>query len=208
MTPRATKPVLVADLFCGAGGSSTGARRALAALGLRMDLVAVNHWAVAVETHSRNHPEARHLCVDVYRTTPREAVPGGRLDLLMASPTCTFYSRARGGKPISREQRFGRMTPTQVDEPAPTICATGYVPLVRGEASAERVDILFRMLEPHELAAAMGFSDEDQAYEFAGTKEEITRQIGNAVPVRTSSALVGAIFSARAARARKAALPA
>lgn len=108
------KPVLVADLFCGAGGSSTGARRALGALGLRIDLVAVNHWTVAVETHSRNHPEARHLCVDVYRTTPREAVPGGRLDLLMASPTCTFYSRARGGKPISREQRFGRMTPTQV----------------------------------------------------------------------------------------------
>lgn len=108
------RPVLVADLFCGAGGSSTGARRALEELGLSMDLVAVNHWAVAVETHSRNHPEARHLCVDVYRTTPLEAVPGGRLDLLMASPTCTFYSRARGGKPISREQRFGRMTPTQV----------------------------------------------------------------------------------------------
>lgn len=106
--------VLVADLFCGAGGSSTGARRALATLGLRMQLVAVNHWPTAVATHALNHPDARHLCVDVYKTQPLEAVPGGRLDLLMASPTCTYFSRARGGKPVSHEQRFGRMTPTQV----------------------------------------------------------------------------------------------
>ena len=41
---------LVADLFCGAGGSSTGAQRAVAQLGGRMDLVAVNHWATAIAT--------------------------------------------------------------------------------------------------------------------------------------------------------------
>lgn len=107
-------PLLVADLFCGAGGSSTGARRALAARGLRMQLVAVDHWSVAIATHTRNHPEAKHVCADLFRTAPREVVPGGRLDLLMASPTCTFHSRARGGRPISREQKYGRMTPTQV----------------------------------------------------------------------------------------------
>lgn len=108
------RPLLVADLFCGAGGTSTGARRALEAHGLAMRLVALNHWNVALETHRRNHPDAKHILVNIYNTKPREAVPGGRLDLLMASPTCTFWSRARGGKPISREQRFGRMTPTQV----------------------------------------------------------------------------------------------
>lgn len=37
------RTALVADLFCGAGGSSTGAKRALAGLGYRMDLCAVNH---------------------------------------------------------------------------------------------------------------------------------------------------------------------
>lgn len=52
-----TRKVLVADLFCGAGGSSSGAKRALARRGLRMDLVAVNHWNIAVETHAKNHPE-------------------------------------------------------------------------------------------------------------------------------------------------------
>ena len=36
--PRKTRVTLVADLFCGAGGSSTGARRALASLGFQMNL--------------------------------------------------------------------------------------------------------------------------------------------------------------------------
>src|SRR6266403_1215372 len=94
--PLKTRVTLVADLFCGAGGSSTGARRALASLGLQMNLVAVNHWNVAIETHSRNHPEARHYCQNVNTVKPTEVVPEGKLDLLMASPTCTYHSRARG----------------------------------------------------------------------------------------------------------------
>jgi DNA (cytosine-5)-methyltransferase 1 len=105
---KTTRVALVADLFCGAGGSSTGARRALASLGFQMNLVAVNHWNVAIETHSRNHPEARHYCQDVNAVKPAEVVPEGKLDLLMASPTCTYHSRARGGKPISDQ---GRMDP-------------------------------------------------------------------------------------------------
>jgi DNA (cytosine-5)-methyltransferase 1 len=56
-------------------------------------------------------------------------------------------------------------------------------------------DILFRMLEPHELAAAMGFTTEDARYEFAGTKTEKIKQIGNAVPVGTATALVKAIMA-------------
>lgn len=104
----------IADLFCGAGGTSTGARRALESRGLAFSLVACNHWETAIATHTRNHPDAEHHCADLYRLDPRVAVPGGCLDLLMASPTCTYFSRARGGKPISRDQRFGRMTPTQV----------------------------------------------------------------------------------------------
>lgn len=102
-TPR---KLLVADLFCGAGGSSTGAQRALRRLGFEMDLLCVNHWPLAIETHRRNHPEARHYCQDVATLRPHLAVPGGRLDLLMASPTCTHHSRARGGKPVSDQQRM------------------------------------------------------------------------------------------------------
>jgi DNA (cytosine-5)-methyltransferase 1 len=56
----------------------------------------------------------------------------------------------------------------------------------------ERLDVRFRMLQPHELAAAMGFD----GYVFAGTKTDQVRQIGNAVAVRTAQALCGAVLDA------------
>lgn len=101
----ARRKLLVADLLCGAGGSSTGCARALADLGLEMELVCLNHWPVAIETHTRNHPEARHYCQDIATVRPHIVVPEGYLDLLMASPTCTHHSVARGGKPTSDQQR-------------------------------------------------------------------------------------------------------
>jgi DNA (cytosine-5)-methyltransferase 1 len=100
-----TRKILVADLLCGAGGSSTGCARALANLGLKMELVCVNHWGIALETHKKNHPEARHYCEDIAAVRPHIIVPEGYLDLLMASPTCTHHSVARGGKPTSDQQR-------------------------------------------------------------------------------------------------------
>jgi DNA (cytosine-5)-methyltransferase 1 len=103
---RKVRPFRVADLFCGAGGSSTGAYRALRELGIPMRLVAANHWPTAIETHTKNHPWAEHFCVDLENARPRELVPDGVLDLLMASPTCTYHSRARGGKPVNDQQRM------------------------------------------------------------------------------------------------------
>lgn len=96
---------LAADLFCGAGGTSTGLVSACEASGRKLDLVAVNHWPVAVETHSLNHPNARHFCEPVDAIDPRKAVPEGRLDLLWASPECTHHSNARGGKPVNDQSR-------------------------------------------------------------------------------------------------------
>lgn len=104
--PLSGKIIRAADLFCGAGGTSTGARRAITQLGGTLKLVAVNHWQTAIDTHTRMHPEAQHLCADLESVRPLHAVPGGVLDLLMASPTCTFYSRARGGKPVNDQQRM------------------------------------------------------------------------------------------------------
>jgi len=100
------RTVTVADLFCGAGGSSTGTRRALERLGIRMKLIAVNHWPTAIKTHSKMHPDAQHFCVDLEHARPSELVPSGKLDLLMASPSCIHFSRARGGKPTSDQQRM------------------------------------------------------------------------------------------------------
>jgi hypothetical protein len=65
------------------------------------------------------------------------------------------------------------------------------------------LDIRFRMLKNKELARAMGFDDEEQRYEFSGTQTQITKQIGNAVSVRTAAALVGAILGPYAANKEK-----
>lgn len=104
LKPRA-KPVTAVDLFCGAGGTSTGLAGACADLGLGLDLLAINHWQVAIDTHTANHPGFRHRCADLESINPREAVPSGRLRLLVASPECTHHSRARGGKPMSDQSR-------------------------------------------------------------------------------------------------------
>lgn len=93
------------DLFAGAGGCSTGLLQAATKRGERVELVAVNHWPRAVETHTVNHPEARHFCQSIETLDPRVAVPGGRLDLLIAAPECTHHSTARGGKPINDQSR-------------------------------------------------------------------------------------------------------
>ena len=98
--------LLVADLFCGAGGSSTGAEKAVKELGKTMILTCVNHWPVAIETHRLNHPTARHYLEDISVAKPQELVPEGYLDLLMASPECTHFSRARGGKPVNDQSRM------------------------------------------------------------------------------------------------------
>jgi DNA (cytosine-5)-methyltransferase 1 len=74
----------------------------------------------------------------------------------------------------------------------PTVIAKDRFALVEPTKGRSGMDIRFRMLQPHELAAAMGFTD----YEFAGNKTEKVRQIGNAVPVNTAKALVKAILAA------------
>lgn len=102
--PRKTK-VYAADLFCGAGGTSSGLLKAAKRLGLNVELLAVNHWDVAIATHSLNHPGVRHVNSDLEKVDPRQVVPSGKLDLLVASPECTHFSKARGGKPMSKQSR-------------------------------------------------------------------------------------------------------
>lgn len=89
-----------ADLFAGAGGTSQGAEQTG-----EVDVVfAVNHWDVAVKTHSANFPHAQHINSRLDMVNPSLC---GKIDLLFASPECTHHSRARGGKPTSDQQRSG-----------------------------------------------------------------------------------------------------
>ncbi len=92
-------------MFCGAGGTSTGLLEAAEALGLTINLLAINHWDVAITTHSLNHPNVKHFNSDLEKVDPRQVVPGGKLRILVASPECTHFSKARGGKPMSKQSR-------------------------------------------------------------------------------------------------------
>lgn len=94
------RTLLAADLFCGAGGTSSGAESS----GAARVVCAVNHWSVAVETHAANFPRAKHINSRLDEASPSECP---RIDLLFASPECTHHSRARGGKPTSDQQRAG-----------------------------------------------------------------------------------------------------
>lgn len=94
-----------ADLFCGAGGTSTGLIQACKSLDRDVELVAVNHWPKAISTHELNHPSVTHFCASIDTLDPLRAVPGGKLDLLVAGVECTHHSRARGGKPMSDQRR-------------------------------------------------------------------------------------------------------
>jgi hypothetical protein len=102
--PLALRAVSVADLFCGAGGSSTGLARACADLGVPYNLTAVNHWDVAIASHMANHPSANHLLAEVDKLRSGALSKHGRLDILWASPSCfvagTLILTARGLVPI------------------------------------------------------------------------------------------------------------
>lgn len=99
------KPLRVADLFCGAGGTSTGLARAAQESGRSVELLAVNHWEVAVATHAANHPWARHINAPLEGIDPGRAIGSKKLDVLVASPECTHHSTARGGRPVNDQSR-------------------------------------------------------------------------------------------------------
>ncbi|MFB8031294.1 DNA cytosine methyltransferase [Streptomyces sp. NPDC055990] len=102
--------ITLTDLFCGAGGSSTGAVQ-IPGVSVR---IASNHWDLAVETHNTNHPDADHLCADLSQISPRYFP---RTDILWASPECTNHSVARGKKrETDQPDLFGEVLPDAASE--------------------------------------------------------------------------------------------
>lgn len=98
------------DLFCGAGGSSTGAIE-VPGVSVR---VASNHWDLAVETHNTNHPDADHVCADLSQINPRYFPT---TDILWASPECTNHSVAKGRKRADAQpDLFGEVLPDAAAE--------------------------------------------------------------------------------------------
>ncbi len=92
---------LIVDNFAGGGGASTGIE---AGLGRCID-IAVNHDPVALAVHAMNHPETRHYTTDIRELDPREVCAGRPVGLAWFSPDCKHFSRAKGGKPVSKRVR-------------------------------------------------------------------------------------------------------
>lgn len=92
---------LIIDNFAGGGGASLGIELAL---GHSPD-IAVNHDQEAVAMHAANHPATRHYCEDVWDVDPVAACAGRPVGLAWFSPDCKHFSKAKGGKPVSKKIR-------------------------------------------------------------------------------------------------------
>lgn len=86
------------DLFSGAGGFTEGATHA------NVNVVwAANHWPLAVQFHSANHPDTFHSCQDLQQAD-WSLLPAH--DIMLASPCCQGHSRSRGkDRPHHDKQR-------------------------------------------------------------------------------------------------------
>lgn len=98
------RPIVFLDLYCGAGGFSTGFAEAMHDIGLTFREIAINHWNRAVETMRANHPGVYAMQMDIDAATPDD-IETDVIDHLHASPSCTHHSRAKGGKPRSNQLR-------------------------------------------------------------------------------------------------------
>lgn len=107
--------LLYIDLFCGAGGTSTGVENAKYAGEQCAKVIAcVNHDANAIASHAANHPDALHFTEDIrtLELSPLVAHIGrmkkiypGALVVLWASLECTNFSKAKGGQPRDADSR-------------------------------------------------------------------------------------------------------
>lgn len=107
--------LLYIDLFCGAGGTSTGVEKAnYKGRKCAKVIACVNHDANAIASHAENHPEALHFTEDI-RTLKLDRLVKHILEekkkypnaliVLWASLECTNFSKAKGGQPRDADSR-------------------------------------------------------------------------------------------------------
>lgn len=107
--------LLYIDLFCGAGGTSTGVNSAkINGEQCAMVIACVNHDKNAIASHAANHPDALHFTEDI-RTLELSPLVAHlercksqypeALVVLWASLECTNFSKAKGGQPRDADSR-------------------------------------------------------------------------------------------------------
>lgn len=108
----------------------------------------------------------------------------------VTEPLCTVV--ASGNHHMLVRHNTARGNPAQMctpaTEPARTITTAGHQSIVSIERQVE--DATFRMLEPHEIQAAMAFTRE---YRVLGNRREKVRQLGNGVTPPAAEFLLRAV---------------
>lgn len=92
---------LIVDNFAGGGGASVALEMAF---GRPVD-IAINHDIDAIAMHEANHPATKHYHEDVWHIDPAKVCAGEPVDVAWFSPDCKHFSRAKGGKPVSKRVR-------------------------------------------------------------------------------------------------------
>lgn len=92
---------IIVDNFAGGGGASTGIELAA---GRPVD-IAINHDPEAIRMHITNHPYTEHYQASVWDIDPVTVCRGRPVGLAWFSPDCKHFSRAKGGKPVSKNIR-------------------------------------------------------------------------------------------------------
>ena len=106
---------LIIDLFCGAGGTTTGFEMAENNGNAISKVIAcVNHDWKAIKSHWQNHPGVEHYTEDIrtLELSPlvnllnqnRAIYPDAKV-ILWASLECTNFSKAKGGQPRDADSR-------------------------------------------------------------------------------------------------------
>lgn len=106
---------LAVDLFCGAGGTTTGfAQAELEGAVIAKVIACVNHDTKAIKSHWANHPDVKHFEEDIRTLDLTDLIalvnyyrikyPDAYL-ILWASLECTNFSKAKGGQPRDADSR-------------------------------------------------------------------------------------------------------
>lgn len=139
-------------------------------------------------------PSLIHLNNHTRPTSVGDPVPtvlsGGKHAGLVAAFLVQYYKTVKGNS-------------SRPDQPLPCVVTHDRHGLVVVRLDGQPyviVDILFRMLRPHELAAAMGFPAD---YIWPKTQRDAVKLIGNAVSPPMATALLGAMFPAMVPRGER-----
>lgn len=161
--------LLYIDLFCGAGGTSTGVANArLHGKKCAKVVACVNHDANAIKSHQANHPDTLHFTEDI-RT-------------LELSPLVKHLDKMPPYIISTSQGEFGIVI---CEEDSPM---TRKIKEFMGLYGI--IDIKMRMLNIRELKRIQGFPED---YVLIGSQAEQKKFLGNAVEVNQSRVLCEAL---------------